>query len=120
MLSCGLPPQYLFCHFSDRSRALDHMYPGLSHRLHLFGGGPLASCNDRPGMAHAPSGRRRAPRNKSDYWFLELPLYIRRGFFFRGAADFSDENDRVGSVIILEKHEGVEEPSANYRISPDS
>src|ERR1041385_603482 len=119
VLSSGLLAENLFCHLPYRRGAFDHVNARLSHGLHLFGGRPFSPRNDRPGVTHAPSGRRCAPCYEPDDRFLKLPFYIGSGFFFRGAADFSDQNDRVCSVVIVEEFEGVEEPCADNRISPD-
>src|SRR4051794_32726691 len=70
-------------------------------------------------MAHASSGRRRASGDESDDRLLHMFLDVLRSSLFRIAADFPDHDDGVRIRILIEEAKGVNEVSADDRISTD-
>src|SRR4029453_15357800 len=63
------------------------------HGLHLLCRGAFASRDDRPGMAHAPSGGRGLPADEADDGLGDVSLDEGRRLFLGGAADLSDHHD---------------------------
>ena len=100
--------------------AFDDVDAGGGESLHLVGRGALASGDDRSGVAHATARRRGLPGDEADDRLLHVLLDVRGGGLFGGAADFADEDDRLGLGIFVEQLERVDMRGADDRVAADA
>ena len=77
-------------------RALHDVHAGGGQRRHLLGRRAFAAGDDRAGVAHAASGRRRLARDEADDRLLEVRLDPGGGLFLGAAADLADHDHGVG------------------------
>eukprot|EP00166_Cyanidium_caldarium_P004279 ctg_4452.g633 len=97
------------------------MHPGCLQRGHFLGGGAAAATDDGAGVAHAPSGRRRRPRNKRRHRLLyRVLLQIRGRLLLRLSADLADHHNAVGARILQEILQTVDETGAVERVAADA
>src|SRR5580765_4804764 len=101
-------------------RALDHRHAGRSQGLHLLVGGALPARDDRPGVAHPASGRRRLARDEPDHGLPEMPLDPGRRFLLGAAADLADHDDRARVGVLREQLQHVDERRADERVAADA
>ncbi len=71
-------------------------------------------------MAHAASGRRGRARDEGRHRLLHVLLDVGGGVFLAGAADFADENDRVGIRVFVEHPDRVGVRRAVDRVAADA
>src|SRR5262245_350238 len=57
--------------------------PRRRHRVHLLCGVPFAAGDDRAGVSHATSGRRRLATYEADHGLVDVLLDVFGGLFFR-------------------------------------
>ena len=89
-------------------------------RLHLFGGRALASGDDRSGVAHAASRRRGLSGDEANHRLLDMLFHILRRSLFRCAADFADQDDRLGLRILIEQLQRVDVRGPDDGIAADA
>src|SRR2546423_104474 len=121
-------------HFSERNSALHSRNERVRHGcwrfgdrnagalegLDLSGRGSFATGNNGAGVAHSPARRRGQACNESGDRFLAIISDPGSRFFFGGAADFADQNHRLGAGIIVKNFDGIEMRHAIDRVALDS
>ena len=80
---------------------------------------PFPARDDRAGMSHPASGRRRLAGDEADDRLLEISPDPRRGVLFRAPADFADHDDRIGVGVGGKERQRVDEGGADQRIPAD-
>ena len=73
------------------------------HRFHLLFGRALATGNDSTRVTHATAGRCCASGDETDDWLVERAGGDVLGcLFFRRAANLSNHDDGIGTIILCE------------------
>ncbi len=97
---------------------------GRLHCRNLVFRAALAAGDDRPGMAHAPARRRRAPGDEADGRLgPAAPGFIGqelRRVLLRRTADFADHDDRLRRRIGQEQFQDIDEFRALDRVATDA
>src|SRR5271155_5754197 len=96
------------------------MNPSGTHRFVFVRSSSLAAADDCAGVAHAASRRRGLAGNEADNRLSYVLLDVFRGDFFRIAADFADQDDRVCVRIFVEHAHSIQKTSADDGIAADS
>ena len=73
-----------------------------------------------PGVPHSPARRSGRPSDERSDRLPAILLDPSGGFLFRGAADFADQNHRVGFWVVIEKLHRVEMRHAIDRVAADA
>src|SRR6266446_5933218 len=121
-------------HLSEPNSALHSRNECVRHGCWRFGDGntgglegldfsrscSFATRDNGAGMAHPASRRRGHACDESGDRFPAIISDPGCRFFFGGAADFADQNHRVGSRIIVKNFDGIKMRHAIDRISPNS
>ena len=87
---------------------------------HLFRSRAVASGDDCPGMAHAPSWRGGLSGDETDDGLVHVRLGKCGGLLFRVSADFPDHHHRLRVRVILKETEAINEVGAVDGIAADA
>src|SRR5260370_7726366 len=80
---------------------------------------PLASADDRAGVAHAAARRSGLAGDEADHGLPHVRFDEFRSAFFGIAADFANHHDGVRIGIVVEEADGVKERCADDGIASD-
>src|SRR5271154_853378 len=86
-------------------------------RFHLLRRRALAPGDDRPRVAHAAPRRGGLAGDERDDGLLEVAGDPARGLFLRHAADLADQHDGLGTRVVLERLQAVDEVRAVDRVA---
>src|ERR1700688_3295270 len=111
---------YLGQCFADGGWGLHYVDPGCGERLHFVGRGALAAGDDRARMAHAASRGCGLAGDEADHRLLDVSLDVGGGRFFRGASDFTDQDDGLSFRVLIEQFERVDVGGSNDGIAADA
>ena len=89
-------------------------------RLHLVGRRALSAGDDGPGVAHAAPGRGGLAGDEAHDGLLDVGLYIGGSGLLGRSANFTDQDDGLGSGILIEELERVDVRGADDGISTDA
>ena len=89
-------------------------------RLHLLGCSSLTAGNDRTGVAHATSRRRGLPGDEADNRLLNVLLYVFRCRLLCCAADFANQDDRLGLGVFVQQFQRIDVRRANDWVAADT
>src|SRR5487761_4231 len=106
--------------FADQGGTWSHVNTGCFERRDLICSGPFASGNDGASVSHPAARRSGAPGDETRHRLFYVCGNEGGGFFFRRAADFSDQNDSMRFRISGHQAENVDEIGSDNRVSADA
>lgn len=80
---------------------------GAFQRGDFIFGAAFASGDDGACVSHATSGRGGCARDECRHWFFDVFFHKCGGFFFLGASDFADHDNRLGLRVVVEKFDDL-------------